>query len=355
MHKYRVLSGNEESSEPGMIKEHGSRTSRRLAPIVVTFATLTLLSFGVAVKNSSQPGASTDVQPRDLPRPKRAHFESNSSIILMISFPNSGTTYTMSNVEAISDLPTASSYDNEVHYEGKPLFVGEPHKSPYITTDTLDRPRFFMTKSHCRGMSVVCHPRYEPIEFEQTCMSIFTHKANGKAVPHPYHELPAKAVHLVRDPHDNLVARMHFYNYYNDNVYSRDEAGFREWCSYVDSLPGVFYNIRDQLVLSADTWNLPCLSEWFRYVQWHNNAVAMLDSHDYPVLTVHYEDYSLDYRNTVDTLIDFLELEPVQPPLEFIANKTYHSYFDARSKQLAAEFVRQVATPECWRVLQRYF
>ena len=81
----------------------------------------------------------------------------------------------------------------------------------------------------------------------------------------------------------------------------------------------------------------------------------MLAWQEYPVLTIYYEDYSVRYQETVDTLFDFLELDQVKPPLDFIANKTYHSYFDAESKRLAAEFVRQVATPECWALLERYF
>ena len=205
-------------------------------------------------------------------------------------------------------------------------------------------------------MAEGCLPRRAPIEFEEICLSIFTHNRKGRAVRTPYGELPAKAVHLVRDPYDNLVARMHFADFHNGGLYSRDETGFRQWCSYADSLPGVMENIRNQLHLSDElVQNLPCISEWFRYVQWHNNAVAMLDSHEYPVLTMFYEDYSLDYQGTIDTLFNFLELEQVNPPLQFIGNKTYHSYFDAESNQRAASFVRQVATPECWTILQRYF
>lgn len=71
----------------------------------------------------------------------------------------------------------------------------------------------------------------------------------------------------------------------------------------------------------------------------------MLNSHDYPVLTIYYEDYSLNYQATVETLLSFLDQEAVLPPLPFIADKTYHSYFNAESKQLAADFGQQVASP----------
>ena len=370
MHKYTAVSIDDElSSKPDTnnAPRSGSGSSRWFASLggtTLLFVALSLLSFIIMAvmdsqsmdqlvdKNSSFP-TSPAIQPSDLP--SQAKYISNSSSILMVSFPNSGTTYTMFNVQEMSNLSLATSYGNEIRYEGDILFVGEPYKSPFIVSNTLERPRFFLTKSHCGGHTVGSDLLIPPKAFERRCMSLVSHE-KGRTTRAQYHDLPAKAVHLVRDPHDNLVARMHFANYHNGGLYSRDEAGFREWCSYVDSLPPKMGSMKDQLGISNELiQNLPCISEWFRYVQWHNNAVAMLNSHDYPMLTIYYDDYSVRYQETVDTLFDFLEQDQVKPPLPFIANKTYHSYYDAESKELAAKFVRQLATPECWALIQRYF
>ena len=171
-------------------------------------------------------------------------------------------------------------------------------------------------------------------------MSIYIHEKGAKALGIPYHDLPTKAVHLVRDPFDNLVARMHFGNdHLNLAVaYSNDEAGFREWCTYLDAIP----EVKEAMELQLN-------------VSWHNNAVAKFKSHEYPVMILYYEYYSVNYQATVDALFEFLELDQVEPPMEFIGNKSYHSYFSEKHKRLAADFVRQLATPDCWKVLQRYF
>ena len=274
----------------------------------------------------------------------------------MISFPNSGTTYTMYNAQAISNMSVATSYDNELQYPGKPLFVGKPNKSPFLSSNALEKPPLVLTKSHCHCYWAQCTPlRAYKGAFEKMCLAIFTH-VNNRTRQTKYDGVPAKVVHLVRDPFDNLVARMHWYDHGGN--FSANEAGFRQWCIIADSLSdgNVTSNLQDRYNVSDEIiYNLPCLADWWRYVEWHNNALFMLATNDYPALTIYYEDYSRDYQATIDSLFDFMESDQVMPPLPFIANKTYHSYFSDETKLLAAQFVKQVATPRCWRILRRYF
>ena len=350
MHRYAVVPGDDFadlSSEP-------ASSPSQLSPRVVTFVALALLSFLITIKYSIFGSAAW--QKPELPT--QAKDVSKSYSVLMVSYPNSGTTYTMQNTQTISNLSVAYNYPSPSSKDD-PVFLSEPYKSPIIGSSVLNLPRLVLTKTHCHCYNLECSPEADPKGFEQSCMSVLIFE-EGKPRPIPvrYHELPAKGVHLVRDPHDNLVARMHFANDHSnlDVKYSRDEAGFREWCSYVDSFPPVRNAMKRQLNVSDYLFdNLPCISDYWRYVIWHNNAIAMFNRRDYPLLTLHYEDYSLNYQSTVDTLFEFLELDQVNPPAPFIANKSYHSYFTEEQKELAGIFVRKAATPECWKILQRYF
>jgi hypothetical protein len=236
-----------------------------------------------------------------------------------------------------------------------------------------------LTKTHCVGHCEVCRPdEYtDTAVFQRECMSI-THldpnRRTGrpqKVVRIPYSQRPAKAVHLFRNPFDNLVARMHMgverrrekLNWTEvelSRFATYDVPGFQAWCSYLDSST-VFKggNVRELLQQRGISLKildgLPCLSEWWRYVQWHNNAVSMLQQLQIPKLVLYYEDYSSQYQQTVRRLLDFLELDQVQPALPFVQHKTYKDYYDPEATLLAREFVQTMASPLCWEHLQRYF
>ena len=290
-------------------------------------------------------------------------------MVLLLSFPNSGTSYTLANTQKISNLTVATSYDQEIVYPGGPLFVGAYERSPYILNASLNRPRNILTKSHCSGLCEVCMPELNLPVFERECLSLTKlNPATQRNVRIPYYDLPQKAVHLLRNPHDNLVARMHMgverrrlrlgWSEADLAKFTNDEAGFSTWCSYVDSLVkgDMKGMLRNQYGVSEEIINnLPCLSEWWRYVQWHNNAIAMLQAHDIPSLVLYYEEYTDNYQQAVDDLFEFLELDQVLVPEPFIAGKTYESYFSADARRLAAELVQQLASPTCWNILRGYF
>jgi hypothetical protein len=307
---------------------------------------------------------------KQLPRPSLSNQDFNSSIVLLLSFPNSGTSYTLANTQTISDLTVATSYDQEILYSGTPLFVGAYEQSPYILNASLGRPRNILTKTHCTGHCEVCVPEFNLKVFETECLSLTKYNAATKRnMRIPYNAIkPSKAVHLFRNPHDNLVARMHMgverrrtrllWTEYQLARFTFDESGFSQWCSYVDSLfkGNLKEMLRNQYGISEYIIHtLPCLSEWFRWVKWHNNAIAMLETHEIPALVLYYEDYTNNYQQAVNGLFNFMDLEQLRPPAPFIAGKTYESYFSLEAKQLAAELVQQLASPKCWSIIQNYF
>jgi len=101
--------------------------------------------------------------------------------------------------------------------------------------------------------------------------------------------------------------------------------------------------------------DLPCHIDWYRYVLWHNHAVATTNKLMLPVHYLYYEDYSTDYNSTLFGLLEFLELDQVSAPVFFLPEKTYMSFYERNHAQLAAKLVQAVATPECWELIKHYF
>jgi hypothetical protein len=175
--------------------------------------------------------------------------------------------------------------------------------------------------------------------------------------------LVKKVVHIFRNPLDNIVARFHLdrkIRARNDpdwlQMYPNDKEGFKKWCS--------FLNNNAEPVLSSDPMidkslmdamkNVPCVSEFYRYVQWHNLAFATTSELQVPSFIFHYEDYSTRFEDVTKELTDFLGLEQVGQAPEFIVNKKYGEYYTAEDKRAITIFIREFATKPTWKSVQHY-
>ena len=133
--------------------------------------------------------------------------ENHSSVILfyfdliglLMSFPNSGTSYTISNTELVSQRTTASNY-------GIGLYTHERLPSgPFLHRDQMDLPSsFLLTKTHCMGYCDDCHPRVFVIQSTQSfwegCLS-GEQMVNGNRTKFSYDgSLVTRAIHLFRSP-----------------------------------------------------------------------------------------------------------------------------------------------------------
>jgi hypothetical protein len=146
-----------------------------------------------------------------------------------MAFPNSGTTYTIELIAAASNMSMATNYGNEQethslhkHYPNLntsvlPVFT----KGPFWTKPLQQHPTsVVLTKTHCGGY---CHD-CAPSGFTETPHSFLMHCASAKEstdsivdgvkIPaihyvYDYNEVD-RAIHLIRDPFDNMVARFHY-------------------------------------------------------------------------------------------------------------------------------------------------
>jgi hypothetical protein len=178
------------------------------------------------------------------------------SVALLMSFPNSGTTYTMDNLRHVSQQRIASNYCDTCG--GGAGLIRSTTRSDYMTdgpslfrhqnfmeeqnimrqnyTPVRSGPnlilcdsgftipsRYILTKTHCDGYSNVLQPLHEDLslgEFAWGCRRVeeCASEQDGAGQAGPlvaddvvHYLLPVdKVIHLVRNPLDNLVARFYF-------------------------------------------------------------------------------------------------------------------------------------------------
>jgi hypothetical protein len=300
-----------------------------------------------------------------------------------MAFPNSGTTYTIELIAAASNMSMATNYGNEQethllhkHYPNLntsvlPVFT----KGPFWTKPLQQHPTsVVLTKTHCGGY---CHD-CAPSGFSETPHSFLMHCASAKEstdsivdgvkIPaihyvYDYSEVD-RAIHLIRDPFDNMVARFHYDatqlvradpEQWADR-YTYDAKGFANLCADASLSNAEHKDTRiDPQVLELIE-DIPCHLDLFRYVQWHNLAfVATDDSLQVPTLVINYEDYSSDFEGTLRSMLDFLELPNSGNYEPFVRGKSYRDYFTDDQIDRMRQATMMLSLPITWHHLERYF
>ena len=183
--------------------------------------------------------------------------------------------------------------------------------------------------------------------------------------------LVKKSIHVIRDPFSNIVSRFlkHFKRQYIEaasplskvltyNI-NNDKAGFQEYCRRLDEH---FYKHEHDMfphIMSNSTLikNVPCRSEFYKFMQWHNLAfVATREIHPMPVMVLHYEDYCEDINVVLDDVLEFIELGKKESYNIRQAHCHYHdSFFDVEQLIALQEFMRFLGSEELLTYLERYF
>lgn len=227
---------------------------------------------------------------------------------------------------------------------------------------------YILTKTHCGGRCTECSPNTytETVHsFERMCRS-GAKLVDGAKVQFVYNDTVERAVHLIRSPFNNLVARYHLVRRqwakiekYKDvlDILTDSKQGLAEWCRYLDNL-----HVKDELnshfldpELLDQEEKVLCHAEFYRYIQWHNLAFEVTRQNRLPTHVLHYENYTDNFDETVDELLHFLEQSKVGPAPEFIAGKHYADYFEEEQCQAIAYLAKELASPETWEALRHYF
>lgn len=141
------------------------------------------------------------------------------------SFPNSGTSYTLRMVQRLSNTRTALNYGIEESGPLQPVFSEKNQSSlgPFWThfdddfNPNYTKPtRYALTKTHCGGRCVSCYPVYylqSHQSFRDSCLATSWHSVDKKSSTREVREgsypleTVGKAVHVIRNPYDNVVSR----------------------------------------------------------------------------------------------------------------------------------------------------
>lgn len=225
----------------------------------------------------------------------------------------------------------------------------------------MPRPKHkLVTVTHCSGYCMDCSYRnLTQSQFERGCLTgqsciVQTTEDGGatlgKETTIYKRGIPNSAIHLVRDPFDNLVARMHLFNKHHLNRpqhFTSSRDGFLEWCQYLDK----------KYPWNESNITLPCRAEWTKYVMWHNLAwQTTRQSFSIPVHYLFYENYQTQYNETMQELLKFLQSDMVvNESIDSRSGSTYRQVFDTEHQQAAKALVQELALPEVWKLLRRYF
>jgi hypothetical protein len=305
--------------------------------------------------------------------------EFTPAIAWLMSFPNSGTSFTMTMVARASNRSFATNYGDEVTAEDQPdslsIYPRRP-EGPFWPgmSGKINSPRelpdkYIITKTHCGSRCVECGPdQYieTPLVFLRKCTMGHARLTPAKKrrkydVEYPP-ERVARAIHLIRNPLHNVIARYHLEHRhkgtYKNNTewlesHSNDAEGLHAWCKDLDKR----YAKEDKEYFKGSVPDAPCHGEFYKWTQWHNlvpQSLALIP-HPVPTLTIYYEDYSKKFNETAKTILNFLELDQVGELREFTARSDYGGYFSPKEVEKIKNLVQNVATEKTWALVKHYF
>jgi len=308
----------------------------------------------------------TSVADRNVPRPA-----------WLMSFPNSGTTFTSYLILIASNTRRATNYGAEEYLDetgnSVPVFENDlngPFWADPLQENSTYPTRYVVTKTHCTGYCVSCGPdKYvnTPYSFLHSCLSghrghLDTTGTRQKVRVTYSPEKIHRAIHLIRNPFDNIVSRYHLEQHQrmkrDGTEMPSTKEGFRDYCKDVNKELQ-----HDEHVSKVwDTYifhllkDVPCHSDFFRYIQWHNLASTVLNEFmQIPTYTLHYENFEHRFNETAKEILGFLELEQVNDFPEFILGKQYQDYFEEDEKVRVKEAFKRMASMETWQNIEHYF
>ena len=283
-------------------------------------------------------------------------------------------------IQQYTNTTTATNYGYEqgVHGTSIPLrnFSMNDMNGPFPRYVNWNIPStYVLTKTHCGGTKMSPLQEY----YIETTRSFETACRSGDMIINDtkYHvtypiTIPQRAIHLIRNPFDNTVARYHYtrkhwisHNMTNLlNQYNNTPQGFHDWCSSLGTTTKkeetMFYQSK---FMDDELYNIvkdiPCRDEFLRYVYWHNHAIEITTKRQMPVLTLFYENYTENWIPTIHEIMDFLQLEPVTNdaiPLEFITGKHYEEeYFTFQHRNSVKQLIQELSSSQTWDLLRHYF
>ena len=268
------------------------------------------------------------------------------SIAWLMSFPNSGTSYTLKATRRASSISFATNYGEETLEESprgelSPLIYPSIPSGPFWSCCETDEcpyicpeEGFVLTKTHCAGFGIT-----KGLESKDTFLTgCLRYTTPNDELPRTYDiDLVKKAVHLIRDPFDNVVSRFHHernnrMSSMERGVYDNSHSGFRAFCR--DKVDGIDLDLDEGRVAFPEEIlslleNVPCRMDFLRYIGWHNRAFQVSSDTKIPTLVLHYESYASNWDDTMANLLDFIGMAKKEDTssYHFKKGKEYRSFY----------------------------
>jgi hypothetical protein len=281
-------------------------------------------------------------------------------IVHLMSFPNSGTTYTLHSIQQATRECTASHVAGNLSFEPGEIAPNSDNRGPYYQCELKSwlPDKYVLSKTHCRVFPKR-HDTYKIATIDATTPENFQEGCHVSGRANYDLNLVKKNVHLIRNPFDNVVARFHscFKKEYIEEftgLYEKTYEGFNEYCAWHNEKYSS-ENTSDFLLPEHEELALkvPCVGEFYRYIAWHNLANIMIEKMGVPSVTIHYEDYNENFEETISGLVSFLETEQISEPLPFFWHD-YPDYFDDDARDAAVILMKSWASDETWDLIRRY-
>lgn len=345
-------------------------------------------------------GKDTDILIR-IPAPGEVY---DPALAWLLAFPDSGAAYTTTLLSASSRYATATNDGAVVQksptldvsrivrntYESVPVSKVHPN-GPFKVHLDLELPlftSFLLTETHS-GFCRECPPN----EYDITSLEHFFDKcrtANKLEKAKDTTSLMTsdkydadrvkKAIHLIRNPFDNVVAN--FLNFHREQTelvsvgvsvkphyvttLSPDPEGFLRWCNHQDTA----FTEEDREHYDPETlallFHVPCHAEFVKYARWHNAAFQIVQAsantglntadggRDIPTLVIKYEDYVYKFGLTIQAILRFLDL-PHRGPLKRIDNYvSYWKFYTPEMKLYTRSLLHKLASEQTWEYLLEY-
>ena len=280
---------------------------------------------------------------------------------------------------------TATNYGTEGGTLGEdgtsiPVFMDGPGGPFWTHPQIFDEPSsgYLLTKTHCGGYcnSDACMPHNYILtaeRFSEHCLlgQYITKDDNNKTITvhdsYPQ-DIVSRAVHVIRDPIDNIVARFHSIQkeYVRTNqtekiaMYPSSKEGFRAFCKHMDKQFIEREHYKEEVAaevfedLIGIVKHVPCHADFFRYIQWHNHAFATTRDLNLPTMILHYENYTTNFNETTDMLLEFLDKDCVNEPPLFVTGKTYREYFTEKEIVAVSVMFSKLGSNETWDHTEHY-
>lgn len=276
-------------------------------------------------------------------------------ITYLLTYPMSGTTYTMDIIEKSTQMALATNVDTFKPYHEKdgdnknengtnlrPVCVDYPSFMEQMIqnenennsnnnnndddniygypfwTESYENGNIpsnnVLTLSHCSGFCMSpCHPsQYIQTEssFEESCREvIFFNSTTTQYQSHYINRSNINAmIHLIRDPLSNIVSRFHqYFNFHEEDWLTYEKKlhpgksrnsseNFRDWCVSMDNNVTISEIEQSSFLFSNEMKRkmkgIPCHSEFIKYISWHNHVVEMGWESNYRSMEVYFEDYA---------------------------------------------------------------